>query len=328
MIYRTAHQNNFSVRSNALLQDNTLSDPAYRLINHLLSLPPDWTIYPKQLMKHFGWSKDRTYKALKELRERGYAVLIRCRRSSIWKIYETPLVGQSDATPCAEIVDEPSNIETSKIPSIKNSCCADTLQSNNSFSTKNEITTTAAVTEDHSQPGEAVAVVVPFENEKLDDPIQKTEISSFKTPEPTPAVLPECDNSIPDNRLTDEVERLPIKQSQRKAAVNVLSGLTADQVMAILAVFSSALTKQKIGNPVGYLVGLKKAVLNDTLTAATAHQSLTSADRIAKEKKRREDDLQRHKVSNDAWAQSMIAKLGLDAFMKIAPWYTPKQATV
>ena len=302
MIYRTPHQTNFSVRSNALLQDNTLSNEAYRLINHLLSLPPDWTIYPKQLMKYFSWSKDRVYKALKELRERGYASLKRCRRSSIWTIYESPLMGQSDATPCAEIVDESNGNGASKIPLSKNSCATDTLQNNKISLTKKEKTTTPEpLPEAHVNDEPSVVVA----SKLIEQPVT------------TPTTLPEV--------IVEQIERLPVTPKEKKIAAKTLSNLTLDECKMILAVYAAALVKGGIANKIGYLVVLVKRAKDGSLSPVTTNHQPTLSERLAKQEADRKAEAERGVMSNDEWARGMISKLGLEAFLKIAPWYTTPQ---
>lgn len=78
---------NVSSYTDTRLHDPALSDAAYRLLHHLLSRPPEEpTIYPKQLMKNFGWGRDKTYKTLNELQEKGYVTLRRYRRGAEWII--------------------------------------------------------------------------------------------------------------------------------------------------------------------------------------------------------------------------------------------------
>ena len=332
-IHRTAHQTNFSVRSNVLLQDNTLSNEAYRLINHLLSLPPDWTIYPKQIMRYFQWSKDRVYKALKELRTRGYATLKRCRRSSIWTIYETPLTGQTDATPCAEIVDEPNDNAPSKIPSIKNSYHADTLQSNKISLTKKEKNTTTAVEpapESRGPKKESVVVSLEEINPTVvNHAIQQKTLEALPVgaPQPTTTVLPVCNSAISDNRANPEiieaVERLPVTATVKPSLVKTLAALTLVEAKMVLMILTRAISLGTVKNPVGYTVQLVRAAQNGTLSPVVAQQQETIAQRIAREEKARQEEAKRGVMSNDEWARGMIDKLGLESFLKIAPWYRP-----
>lgn len=290
MIYRQSHQVNFSVRSNALLQDNSLSDSAYRLLNHLLSLPPDWTIYPKQLMKYFSWSRDKTYKALKELRDRGYAVLIRCRRSSIWKIYESPLMGQSDESPCVEIAEEPSNVEASKIPYSKNSYSATTIQNNNLSVTKEKITTTAATLCESTQPAEKPLVVVSPEEIEPKPVIE------------APAIAPE---------LIHEVELVPVTKGAKPALLKTLAALTLSEAKMVLQILTRAMVLGTVQNPVGYAVQLVKASKNGTLTPLEAKQQPTLSERIANEKKSREEALKRGAMDNQQWADWFERNFGV-----------------
>lgn len=317
MIYRESHQTNFSVRSNALLQDTTLSDPAYRLLNHLLSLPPDWNVYPKQLMKYFSWSKDRVYKALKELRARGYATLKRCRRSSTWTIYETPLMGQTDATPCAEIVDEPNDNAASKIPSIKNSCLTDALQNNKISLTKKKNTTTAP--EFIAEQIESQNEIVVVSSEEVNPPvfnhaIQQTALAPLpiEIPEPTPEVLSECGNVIPDAGVSpviiNEVAKLPLAPKEKKIAAKTLSNLTLDECKMILAVYAAALTKGGVNNKIGYLVALKKSAVNGNLSPVVTNGVLPLAERLARQEADRKAEAERGRITNEQWVKMMAAR--------------------
>jgi|SRR5215813_14918835 len=61
--------------SSGILNDTRLSPTALGLLVYALSRPPDWQLYPKQLMKRFHVRARTIRKALKELAVAGYACL-------------------------------------------------------------------------------------------------------------------------------------------------------------------------------------------------------------------------------------------------------------
>ena len=65
-------KDNFTKMDNGLLNNNTLSDAAYRLLTHALSKPSRWVFSRRMFMKNLGWGDSKVGAATKELKENGY----------------------------------------------------------------------------------------------------------------------------------------------------------------------------------------------------------------------------------------------------------------
>lgn len=63
---------NFTTTSNKILQDNRLSYEAIGVFMYLWSMPDDWHVMVKQVMKHNNSSEYKVRQALRELRDFGY----------------------------------------------------------------------------------------------------------------------------------------------------------------------------------------------------------------------------------------------------------------
>lgn len=287
-IHRSTHAANFVILPNAILNNFSLSGNAKALLSYLLSKPPHWKIRITDLKNVLKVGRDRVYRYLHELIDAGYAKMTLIQKGVRWEFFDTPQPSQTSETAKPE--------PKFHLPERQHAERQQALEKNEiPFLESNEEQQHSVTIIEPVQPASAPSVVVSDGIGQSIDPI-----------------------------VTEEIEKLPIKQSQRKAAVNVLSGLTAEQIMVILAVFSQALVKGGINNNIGYLVQLKKAALNGTLSPISAPQSLTAAQRIAKQEQARRDDTERHKISNDQWAMEMINKLGMEAALKIMPWYRPQ----
>lgn len=104
-----------------------------------------------------------------------------------------------------------------------------------------------------------------------------------------------------------------LKGSQAKAAGKLLSNVSPEQIIAILAIFNTAVKAKKVNNPVGYLHSLVKAAQNGTLTApegAQQSKQLTAGERIAKEHEARKQAQNRFKVDNGKWFEMMRQQFG------------------
>jgi hypothetical protein len=99
-------------------------------------------------------------------------------------------------------------------------------------------------------------------------------------------------------------------QLEAKAALTTLS---PDQIAAVLAVFTHAMQTKPIANKIGYLRSLVNACLNGTLSppkSAASSTIETAADRVAKSKRQREEQLERGKISNAEYFAMMKARFG------------------
>ncbi|MEY4211470.1 MAG: hypothetical protein RLZ92_1851, partial [Pseudomonadota bacterium] len=104
-----------------------------------------------------------------------------------------------------------------------------------------------------------------------------------------------------------------LKGSQAKAASKLLSNVTPEQIITILAIFNTATKVKKVNNPVGYLHSLIKAAQNGTLTAPEGAQQakqITAGERIAREQEARKQAQKRLKVDNSKWLEMMSKQFG------------------
>lgn len=87
---------NFTILSNSVIRDETLSWKARGLFGYLWSLPEDWEFYETEITKHATDGRDSTRSGLDELEEHGYLSRTRERnekgqvKSAIWILHEHP----------------------------------------------------------------------------------------------------------------------------------------------------------------------------------------------------------------------------------------------
>lgn len=87
---------NFTILSNSVIRDETLSWKARGLFEYLWSLPEDWEFYETEITKHATDGRDSTRSGLDELEEHGYLSRTRERnekgqvKSAIWILHEHP----------------------------------------------------------------------------------------------------------------------------------------------------------------------------------------------------------------------------------------------
>lgn len=62
----------FTTLSNQLINDPSLSPEELGMMAYLLSKPEDWIVRPTQLADRFGMGKDRAYRILRELIDKGW----------------------------------------------------------------------------------------------------------------------------------------------------------------------------------------------------------------------------------------------------------------
>lgn len=97
MIHRDEHSEGFTLISDELLRNNTLSDGALRLLVYMLSMSDDWSFSVRSLASYFGVTKDTITARVMELKAAGYLTTRRIKNergqytASIWDIYEKPL---------------------------------------------------------------------------------------------------------------------------------------------------------------------------------------------------------------------------------------------
>jgi hypothetical protein len=130
------------------------------------------------------------------------------------------------------------------------------------------------------------------------------------TSQPSPATPTVVVASSPETIQT-KTETIPgLAPAHQSIAQNALHGLSAEQITSVLAVFAHALAKQTLTNPVGYFIQLTKAAQNGTLTPVNTPYQETAAERIAKQKKRAQQEAQRGKISYEEWVKRMKQQFG------------------
>lgn len=282
-IFRSSYTTNYTVFGNELTQNSQLSPRAYRILTYLLSLPSEWKLRVKHLMRHFGFGRDSTYKALLELRKLGYVILKRSRRSSSWLVYDQPQTDNSDTSPHVEIVSETTTEAASKNPDFKNPTFQDDIKSTNtSFKKNKENNNTSDPLYEQKEPV-APIVVVNSEEEKTVDPI-----------------------------IVVEVEKLAVQQIIKPTLIKTLATLTLIEAKAVLMILARAIPLGKVQNPVGYTIELSKRAKNGTLNPVTTNEPLTLSERLAQQEKRRKEDAERGKMDNQQWMAWIKTQYGIN----------------
>lgn len=275
-IYRTTHNDNFTVYSNALVNSKLPSD-CKNVLYHLLSKPKNWKLVKASIANALGLSKYAVQQAVIKLRKLGYLVFTRLKTGyGRWDVYEIPRSPNEAQT---RVVKPSTALPMKETPS--------DLQNNDPNKIKNNYEP-----EPIPIPIEPENVVASIEIEQQPAPIAKTELVTI-------------------------VDHLPLQDHEKRAATKTLANLSMTEIKAILAVFSRALTLpgSEIKNRIGYLVGLKKASLNGTLSPIEAQQAPPLHDRIALEKKRQQAENERIKQytpqSFEQWQDMMFKQHGI-----------------
>lgn len=286
-IFKQSQTTHFYQGINAIAQDGSLSDRAARILQYAISLPEDWRIIPRQLMKHFGWGRDVTYKALKELRKRGYAVLVRCRRAATWYVFNTPQTPETLATFTASNQPEPTPDAAPKNPDFKNSTNSDALQKTK-HSQRTKETTTAI------EPIQAI--------EKPDVVVIQGNVDQKGVAKP---------DTLEEHTLTKAIDDTQqaitgIPDKHQPTARQALRTLTKEEADAVVTALTLALSKGSVQNPIGYLLQLVKASKNGTFSpveAAGGAPVITLAERIRREQERHHEAQNRGKMTNEQYTE-------------------------
>lgn len=124
-------------------------------------------------------------------------------------------------------------------------------------------------------------------------------------------LLPDIPPPIPNNQQNVVVKELDgLKESQRRAANKLLNEIDTGQLAVIMAVFSQAMKKGKVGNQIGYLHSLVKAAKEGTLThIEQKNKAITYTELRDKEEKRLKSTLLA-KIDNITWARKMKEQYG------------------
>jgi len=277
-IFKQSQTTHFYQGINAIAQDGSLSDRAARVLQYAISLPEDWRIIPRQLMKHFGWGRDATYAALKELRKRGYAVLVRCRRAATWYIFNTPQTPETLATFTASNQPEPTPDAAPKNPDFKNSTNSDALQNTDEEEKTKKPTTPP--------------------------PDRELSVSANEQGKTAVDVVVSRDSDEDHHVRVSDVPGIEVKYQQ--TARKALSALSKAEADAVVTALTLALSKGTVSNPIGYLLQLIKASKNGTFSpvqAAGAAPVLTLAERLRQEQERYEEAQRRGSMTSAEHAE-------------------------
>lgn len=318
MIIKTPVTTNYFSAPNHIAQDNTLSDRAARIITYAASLPTNWRIIPKQLMKYFGWGRDSTYRALHELCAKGYAVLKRGKQFAEWIIYTSPQIPETTKA---------TSGAACKNPDFKNPYQTDTLQSNKDLQ-NNEITTTAPVNQVQELAIKAPATPIVVVQ---DGSIYEKEPHQTHTDHPDSGLKQRevvagfalnqsnCPN-VAGNADGIGIDSIPgIDKRHQKVARQALERLTPEQAQAVVTAFTLQASKTTITNKVGYLISLTKAAIDGSFSpvsgsGAALVQSLD--DRLRLERQRQKEAQNRGKMTVEehaAWLAETFGAKPVDA---------------
>jgi hypothetical protein len=96
-IIRRRHRRNFTIVGNKLLNDKRLSSDERALMVDLLSRPDNWKIIPRAVAGRMHWGRDKTYRVLKSLIEKGYLTRVQDRDTwtrsfgpTVYTVYSDP----------------------------------------------------------------------------------------------------------------------------------------------------------------------------------------------------------------------------------------------
>lgn len=168
-IRRAKRDSNYTIMSNAGLQDARLSLKAKGLLAYMLSLPDDWIFYESEIVKHATDGKQSVRTGLKELQENGY-LLKEQARSKVgkfskvdWVLFDEP--ENADVTRFIPSTDFPS---TGKPSAVKPSTANRTLQSTNSNKGLNKQNTNKSSTSPDKKKAYGEANNVMLKDDELD----------------------------------------------------------------------------------------------------------------------------------------------------------------
>ena len=117
-------------------------------------------------------------------------------------------------------------------------------------------------------------------------------------------------------KITTEINPVVVnlgifKEQEQSIAKKILTSITEDQQVAVLAVMMVAIKSSTVKNKLGYLRAIVNSVLSGTFTPVTKSAAPPSAkDRLILERKRKEEEEQRHKISNADFFKEISDKFG------------------
>ena len=117
---RVDQETDYTIVSNHILRDNTLSWRARGLFVYILSKPVTWKVYSKDLINQATEGKDAMYKAMKELVNAGYVERHQTTNNGqfgglVYKVYQIPCTEKPDTGK-----PDPGNPSTYKVKNKSN----------------------------------------------------------------------------------------------------------------------------------------------------------------------------------------------------------------
>lgn len=98
-IFRTAQTSNFTILSNAIANDETLSGAATAALIYLITKPPHWQFNARDVKRRLGVGMNKVYRIMRELIQAGYATYQRIQSGTIWNIYDTKQGSETATAP-------------------------------------------------------------------------------------------------------------------------------------------------------------------------------------------------------------------------------------
>lgn len=128
MIHRAEHEDNFTILSNEIIRDTSLSDCAKCLLIFMLSMSDEWSFSVSGLAYSLGWSEKKTRRSIQELKKNGFIVQViqfdeRGKfLPNLWEVYEVPhaypILGQACDTPSVK-QGKPKSGQAQLTPTVK-----------------------------------------------------------------------------------------------------------------------------------------------------------------------------------------------------------------
>jgi hypothetical protein len=162
-IYRTIHASNFTILSNAIANNESLSGNATAALIYLISKPKHWEFNARDVKRRLNIGMNKVYKVMQELIRAGYATCRRIQSGAIWNIYDTP---QNVETATAPVESHRVNFEH-----VGNECV---LERNDLVERNTTTPTTSAA------PTPTQNIVVVIDELKQDDLIYPPQIKDLK----------------------------------------------------------------------------------------------------------------------------------------------------
>ena len=109
-IYRPARRNSFTIVSNAIMNDDSLSAEAIGVLVYLLSRPDNWVVRIDQLQRRFNLGRDKMQSIMRELSDAGHA---RSPQLRAWHGRERRTLGRASRGLCRPSEWPPGNANLS-----------------------------------------------------------------------------------------------------------------------------------------------------------------------------------------------------------------------